>query len=100
SMLDTDVSMLYSLPRRNENGASRPSQEPAMNGPNSRLPAEVRLARMQLARRVVEELKRASNIRTLEPRPSALDAWMRANERSTRRCFAAAADGARQENRR
>ena len=57
----------------------------AMNGPNSRLPAEVRLARMQLARRVVEELKRESNIRTLEPRPSGLDEWMRANERSTRR---------------
>lgn len=46
---------------------------------------EVRLARMQLARRVVEELKRESNIRTLEPRPSGLDEWMRANERSTRR---------------
>ena len=46
---------------------------------------KVRLARMQLARRVVEELKRESNIRTLEPRPSGLDEWMRANERSTRR---------------
>jgi hypothetical protein len=46
---------------------------------------EVRLARMHLARRVVEELKRANNIRTLEPRPSGLDEWMRANERSTRR---------------
>ncbi|HEX7113742.1 MAG TPA: hypothetical protein VF193_01310 [Steroidobacter sp.] len=56
-----------------------------MNGPNSRLPAEVRLARMQVARRVVEELKRESNIRTLEPRPTGLDEWMRANERSTRR---------------
>ena len=52
---------------------------------NDRLPAEVRLARMQVARRVVEELKRESNIRTLEPRPTGLDGWLKANERSTRR---------------
>jgi len=56
-----------------------------MNGPKSRLPADIRLARLQLARRVVEELKRESNIRTLEPRPSGLDECLRANERSTRR---------------
>lgn len=55
-----------------------------MNGPNSRLPAEVRFARMQLARRVVEELKRESNIRTLEPRPSGLDDWLRYNARAGR----------------
>jgi len=54
---------------------------------NDRESARVRLARLRLAKRVTDILIREqqAEIRTLEPRPSGLDEWMRANERSTRR---------------
>ena len=49
--------------------------------------ARVRLARLRLAKRVTDILIREqqAKVRTLEPRPTGLDEWMRANERSTRR---------------
>ena len=54
---------------------------------NERESDRVRLARLRLAKRVTDILIREqqAEIRTLEPRPSGLDEWMRANERSTRR---------------
>src|SRR5690606_29624401 len=59
--------------------------EPAMQ--NDRESARVRLARLRLAKRVTDILIREqqAEVRTLEPRPTGLDEWMRANERSTRR---------------
>ena len=54
---------------------------------NDRESARVRLARLRLAKRVTDILIREqqAEVRTLEPRPTGLDEWMRANERSTRR---------------
>lgn len=48
---------------------------------------EVRRARARIARRVVAALirEKQSKVRLLQPRPTGLDEWMRANERSTRR---------------
>lgn len=58
---------------------------------DQREPTEVRRARADLARRVAEHLRhdgpqeQQRKVIALEPKPTGLDAWLKANERSTRR---------------
>ena len=59
----------------------------ASSAPRSKESARVRLARLRLAKRVTDILIREQQrkVIALEPKPTGLDAWLEANERSTRR---------------